>query len=84
MSSETPIREEKKAKRRDPGSAWFGMALITLGIIFFAQQLGDFRLNNWWAIFILIPVSTKGQPVEYVFMASVGGKSRSLNSPSIG
>lgn len=55
MSSETPLREEKKAKRRDPGSAWFGMALITLGIIFFAQQLGDFRLNNWWAIFILIP-----------------------------
>jgi hypothetical protein len=55
MSSETPFSEEKKSKKSDPGSAWFGLFLIVLGIIFLAQQFGDFELHNWWAIFILIP-----------------------------
>jgi len=35
---------------------WFGVILILLGILFLAQQFGDFTFNNWWALFILIPV----------------------------
>ncbi len=55
MSSEYPNQEEKKVKRSDPGSAWFGLALIIVGIIFLAQRVGGFAFTNWWAVFILIP-----------------------------
>jgi len=55
MSDQTPFEVREKPKKRDPGSAWFGIALIFLGIIFFAQQFGNFKFYNWWAVFILIP-----------------------------
>jgi hypothetical protein len=55
MSSQTPLQEEKKSKKSNPGSGWFGLVLIVLGIIFFAQQIGNFEFTNWWAVFILIP-----------------------------
>ena len=31
------------------------MILIVLGIIFLLQNMRGFYLNNWWALFILIP-----------------------------
>jgi O-antigen/teichoic acid export membrane protein len=35
---------------------WLGGAiLILVGVIFLLGQLTSFRLNNWWALFILIP-----------------------------
>ncbi|HKJ26002.1 MAG TPA: hypothetical protein VJ965_00065, partial [Anaerolineales bacterium] len=46
---------QPKQKKSDPGSAWVGIVLVLLGIIFFAQQIGDFTFHNWWALFILIP-----------------------------
>lgn len=37
-------------------SSWVGGAvLIGLGIIFLMQNFGIYRLDNWWALFILIP-----------------------------
>jgi hypothetical protein len=42
--------------RGSPAYGWMaGGALILLGIIFLAQNLGAFYLANWWALFILIP-----------------------------
>jgi hypothetical protein len=32
-----------------------GVVLIAIGLIFLATNLGGFPLNNWWALFILIP-----------------------------
>lgn len=32
-----------------------GVVLIAIGVIFLATNLGGFHLNNWWALFILIP-----------------------------
>ena len=32
-----------------------GVILIAIGLIFLATNLGGFHLNNWWALFILIP-----------------------------
>jgi len=55
MSNENEFEEVKRPKRRDSGSAWFGVALIILGIIFLAQRFGNFEFTNWWAVFILIP-----------------------------
>jgi hypothetical protein len=48
-------RAERRARRRD-STPWLGGAiLIVLGLIFLAQNFGVATLNNWWAIFILIP-----------------------------
>ena len=33
----------------------WGAVLIILGLVFLVQNLTGFRLDNWWALFILIP-----------------------------
>jgi hypothetical protein len=36
--------------------AWIpGLVLIGIGVIFLLSNLTDFELDNWWALFILIP-----------------------------
>ena len=41
---------------RRHSEGWIGGAvLIALGIIFFLQNTAGIELNNWWALFILIP-----------------------------
>jgi cation transport ATPase len=48
-------RAERRA-RRGGANAWVGGAiLIIVGLILMAQNLGVVVLNNWWALFILIP-----------------------------
>ena len=42
-------------KRKDDGMT-SGLILIAVGIIFLVMQYGGFHINNWWALFILIPV----------------------------
>jgi hypothetical protein len=32
-----------------------GLVLILVGVIFLAANLWEFHLDNWWALFILIP-----------------------------
>jgi hypothetical protein len=52
------MREERWERRggRGMGSAWFGGAiLILIGIIILLQNFGQTTLQNWWALFILIP-----------------------------
>ena len=51
--------EEKtnSSKRKDDGMT-SGLILIAVGIIFLVMQYGGFHINNWWALFILIPVFT--------------------------
>jgi len=34
---------------------WLGVALIALGVVFFAGSYFGYELRNWWALFILIP-----------------------------
>lgn len=41
--------------RQGPRSVLPGLLLIALGIFFLANQFTDFQLDNWWALFILIP-----------------------------
>lgn len=47
--------DRPRGRRRSSGSFWFPIALITMGVIFLLQQIGDFTFENWWALFILIP-----------------------------
>jgi hypothetical protein len=51
-------REERREARRDNSrsSGWiWGIILILLGTIFLLDTAGILRLENWWAVFILIP-----------------------------
>ena len=49
-------REARRAMRGQYGGTWVGGAiLILLGVIFLLQNMGALTLNNWWALFILIP-----------------------------
>jgi peptidoglycan/LPS O-acetylase OafA/YrhL len=42
--------------RRSDGGPWIGgLVLILLGIVFLLQNIDGFRVNNWWALFILFP-----------------------------
>lgn len=39
-----------------PGMSWVpGVILIGIGAFFLINNFTDFHLNNWWALFILIP-----------------------------
>ena len=55
-------RHQRRAERlADPssrGGSWIaGLILIVLGGMFLLQNMGtyNFPINNWWALFILIP-----------------------------
>lgn len=51
------IEEEKDRKDLD-SSLIAGLVLIGIGGIFLLTTLTDFQLDNWWALFILIPALT--------------------------
>jgi len=49
-------RAERRAARYAGGGALIvGMALIAFGAIIMLQNMNLVQLNNWWALFILIP-----------------------------
>jgi hypothetical protein len=49
-------RAERRAAREARGGARIGgIVLIALGVIFILQNMGALYLQNWWALFILIP-----------------------------
>jgi hypothetical protein len=53
-------RRARRAERRAAryGGAWLiGAALIILGVIFMLQNTGALHLNNWWALFFLLPAA---------------------------
>ena len=54
--SEREARREERRAWRGSNGAWVGgVVLIMLGLIFLLQNVRGFTLNNWWALFILIP-----------------------------
>ncbi len=41
---------------RGPNMAWIpGLVLIGIGAFFLLNNFTNFQMNNWWALFILIP-----------------------------
>jgi cation transport ATPase len=50
-------RRAERRSRRGSGASWIlGAILIVLGLGFLAQTFGRIAFNNWWALFIFIPV----------------------------
>ncbi len=55
MNGEAP-REQTTKPSTDNGMPWLGGAvLILVGVVVLLRQVSGFRLDNWWALFILIP-----------------------------
>ena len=49
-------RAERRAARYAGGGAFVGgVALIAFGVIIMLQNMGIVQLQNWWALFILLP-----------------------------
>jgi hypothetical protein len=48
-------RDERRHRERNAGGWAGGAVLIVIGIIILMQNFGRLYLNNWWALFILIP-----------------------------
>ena len=48
-------RDSKHRTSSRSGGWAGGVILIGLGILLLLQNLASFHLNNWWALFILIP-----------------------------
>lgn len=58
MSDQFPYEnnDERSPERHQRNPGWVGGGiLIMLGLIFLVKNLTGFELNNWWALFILIP-----------------------------
>jgi hypothetical protein len=61
-NSSTPVspqpldRRAQRRARRASGGTWLaGAGLILLGVTFMLQTMGALQLNNWWALFMLLP-----------------------------
>lgn len=52
---------------RTPNTAYnqrsSGLIMIAVGLIFLFNQFSDLQINNWWALFILLPVVTNWSKV---------------------
>lgn len=51
------FKKEERLTIERGNQSWAGGAiLIGIGLVFLLSNVTDFRLDNWWALFILIPV----------------------------
>jgi hypothetical protein len=50
------VRADEESCSSGHGKSWVpGLVLIAVGGYFLLRNFTDFELNNWWALFILIP-----------------------------
>jgi len=55
MSEELQNAEKPKNISGGSDRAIFGLILVLIGVIFMLRNVEIFELDNWWALFILIP-----------------------------
>ncbi len=81
--NQQPPSDSHSSTSRSP--AWItGAILIGLGIVFLLQNLGGFRLNNWWALFILIPIAASFATVWRHYQSSGGRLTAAARGPLMG
>ena len=57
MAEDISDLKEMEQQSIQTNNSWVGgAALIGIGLLFLLNNLNIFHLNNWWALFILIPV----------------------------
>lgn len=48
--------QHRRTRSKGSSGAWIpGLIFIALGVFFLLRNYTDFELENWWALFILIP-----------------------------
>lgn len=83
--SSEPPREPRHTN--DGSQAWIaGAVLLALGLIFLLRNLGifDLRLNNWWALFILIPAVGSFSTAYRMYRGNGGHMTEAVRGPFIG
>jgi hypothetical protein len=72
----------RRSHRR--GNEWvWGLVLIALGGLFLVQNMTGFELNNWWALFILLPAfGAFGRAIERY--RAMGRFSSQVRGPLLG
>lgn len=74
-----PEREQRSA------APWVaGLVLILLGGFFLLQNFGLLRLNNWWALFILIPAIGSFATAWSIYQRSGWRLTSAVRGPLIG
>ena len=74
------------ARQRSDGSNdnWIaGVVLIAIGSFFLLSNLTDFHLNNWWALFIMIPAFGSFASAQRAYRQQ-GGFTEAARGPFIG
>lgn len=79
-------REQRHAERRASrgNSGWIiGAVFILLGVLLIFQNMGAITLNNWWALFILIPAAGSFGAAWNIFNNNGGELSAAVIGPSL-
>lgn len=58
-NSKPLIENQPRRVRQHKGNTTGGLILIGIGTLFLLSQVTGFHLDNWWALFILIPAMCK-------------------------
>jgi hypothetical protein len=80
-------RQERRAARRSGSYAggWVGGAILVLiGLVFLLNNTGAFNLENWWALFILIPAIGAFGAAWNNYQSSGGRLTAAARGPLIG
>lgn len=76
------LEERRRSRGREP---WMvGVILIFIGVIFLMQNFGGYYVNNWWALFILIPAFGSFSRAWQMMQSSDGQLTSSARSALIG
>ncbi len=75
--------QEAKPRVRQP--AWIaGAVLIVVGIVFIVRNIAGFGMENWWALFILIPAIGSLWTAGTIFMKNNRHFTAASRGPLIG
>ena len=70
--------------RRDSGAWVWGLFLIALGVIFLLENTGIFRMDNWWALFIMLPAIGSFRSAYEVYKSSGNRLTGAARGPLLG
>jgi hypothetical protein len=85
MNEGLPPNERPTEAPRQRNPAWLaGAVLIIFGVIFLVLNLTGFSIENWWAVFILIPAFGSLAAAWRIYQSSGGRFTPAARGPLIG
>lgn len=74
---------ERRSARRDERSVTTAVVLIVAGAALLLGRGFGIRLENWWALFLLIPAAASLGTAYRAYRASDGRPDRSVTAPAL-